>query len=143
MTTTKKDTLHLLAIFHYVIAGLITLVACIPLLYMVMGISLTFADESGGSSLKVMGTLFIVLASLSILVVWGLAFFVVFVGRNLDRQTNYQLCIAGACAVCLFLPLGTILGIFTLISLHEDSVKALFNRNKIETFNELPMDSRQ
>ncbi len=37
------DHLRLLAIFHYVVAGLAALVACFPLIHLVMGLVFIFA----------------------------------------------------------------------------------------------------
>ena len=36
--------------------------------------------------------------------------------------------IAGVC--CMFMPLGTILGVFTLVTLNKDSVKELFDQSE-------------
>ncbi|MCK5132171.1 MAG: hypothetical protein KAR40_08495 [Candidatus Sabulitectum sp.] len=141
MSVPGKDTLHMLAVFHYVIAGLIALVACIPLIHLTVGLSLTVGAITGDEPvLGIVGAVFTLVAALIILIGWGLAVFIFFVGRNLDRQTKYQFCMIGAGVLCIFMPLGTILGVFTLITLQEDSVKALFNRN--EASGELSEDSR-
>ncbi|MCK5786303.1 MAG: hypothetical protein KAH54_07070 [Candidatus Sabulitectum sp.] len=146
MSASEKDTLHILAIFHYVIAGLIALVACIPLIHFTIGLTLTAgAITSEEPVLGVMGAAFSLIAGIIILIGWGLAVFVFLSGRNLDRQTRYQFCMVGAGVLCIFMPLGTILGVFTLVTLQDDPVKELFNRNEDTeqaVSSELPMDSR-
>ena len=77
MSTQEKDTLHILAIFHYVIAGLIALIACIPLIHLTIGLSLTAGAIAGEEPvLGMVGTVFTLVASLIILFGWGLAVFV-------------------------------------------------------------------
>jgi len=130
MSAPEKDTLHMLAIFHFVIAGLIALVACIPLFHLTIGLSLTAgAIVSEEPALGVAGAFFTFIAGLIILLGWALAVFVFLAGKNLDRQTKYQFCMVGAGVLCIFMPLGTILGVFTLVNLQNDSVKAMFSKN--------------
>jgi hypothetical protein len=130
MSTTDKDTLHLLSIFHYIMAGIIALLFCLPLLHLVMGVTLTVGGFSQKEPvLGVIGAALTVVVGLIILIGWGLAFLVFLAGKNLDRQTKYQVCLYGAGVLCIFIPMGTILGVFTLVTLQDDSVKELFNRN--------------
>jgi ABC-type amino acid transport system permease subunit len=137
MSASEKDTLHLLAVFHYVIAGLIALAASFPLIHLAVGVSLAVGGVS--SEEPVMGsagTTLAVIAALLITIGWGFAVFIFIAGKNLYRQTKYQLCMVGAGVVCIFLPLGTILGVFTLVTLQEDSVKQLFDSREQSVSNE-------
>ena len=131
MSTQEKDTLHLLAIFHYVIAGLIAMIACIPLIHLTIGLFITAGGiASEEPVLGMAGIVFTLVASLIILIGWGLAVFVFLSGKNLDRQVKYQFCMIGAAVLCIFMPLGTILGVFTLVTLQDEAVKALFRSNE-------------
>jgi len=47
-------------------------------------------------------------------------------GRSLSRRKCYSFALVMACVECLFIPFGTILGVFTIIVLLRESVKALF-----------------
>ena len=47
-------------------------------------------------------------------------------GRALARRTRYWFVFVIACIECLFMPFGTILGVFTLIVLSRESIKNLF-----------------
>ena len=130
MSTTDKDTLHLLSIFHYIMAGIIALLFCLPLLHLAMGITLTLGGFSQEEPvLGILGVAISVVVGVIILIGWGLALLVFLAGKNLDRQTKYQVCLYGAGVLCIFIPMGTILGVFTLVTLQDDSVKELFNRN--------------
>ena len=125
--SSDKDTLHLLSIFHFVLAALVALMACIPLIHFTVGLSLIFggvAEEEPVMGL--MGGFFALIAGLIILVGWGIAYMIFLAGKNLDRQEKYQLCLVAGAVLCIFMPLGTILGIFTLVTLNSDSVKKLF-----------------
>ena len=131
MSSFDKDTLHILAIFHYVIAGLVALVSCIPLIHLTVGISfLVGAISTDEPAMGVAGAFFVVIASVIILVGWGMAFFIFNAGKNLDRQTKYQMCMIGGALLCIFMPLGTILGVFTLLALQDQQVKELFEANE-------------
>lgn len=137
MSSFDKDTLHLLAIFHYVIAGIVALVACIPLIHLTIGISvLVGAVSTDEPAMGVAGAFFIVIASVIILVGWGMACFIFYAGKNLDRQTKYQMCMIGGGLLCIFMPLGTILGVFTLLALQDQQVKDLFAANESKTDND-------
>ena len=57
---------------------------------------------------------------------WTLAVLLFLTGRNIDRRRHHTFCLVVACVECLFLPLGTVLGIFTIAVLLRPSVKGLF-----------------
>ncbi|MCK5132170.1 MAG: hypothetical protein KAR40_08490 [Candidatus Sabulitectum sp.] len=87
MSTADRDTLHILSIFHYIMAGIIAFIACIPLIHLALGITMTVGGFS--ENLPVLGfagAIFSAVAGLIILTGWGLAVLVFLAGRNLDRQ---------------------------------------------------------
>jgi hypothetical protein len=47
-------------------------------------------------------------------------------GRSLAARKRYTFCIIVAAISCTFFPLGTALGVFTILVLSRPSVKALF-----------------
>ena len=122
----KQDLEHLklLAIFHYVVAGMTALFACIPLIHYFMGLALaTGALGDSDPEAQTIGIFFTVFASLFILAGWTLAALIAFAGRSL--QTH---CLVMGGIECIFMPFGTVLGVFTIIVLMRDSVKELFGR---------------
>jgi hypothetical protein len=130
----NQDTerLRLLSIFHYVVAGLAALFSLFPLLYTMVGSIFIFAARHGtpkpGEELppEFLGWIFIALGSLLFLLGIAMAICILIAGRCLSRLRCYSFALVIACIECLFVPFGTILGVFTIIALSRDSVKAFF-----------------
>ncbi len=121
------EHLKLLAIFHYVAAGMTALVACIPLLHFFVGLALsTGAFPDTDPEARTIGVVFMALAAIFILAGWTLALLIAFAGRSLQQRRRYMYCLVVAGIECLFMPVGTVLGVFTIIVLVRDSVKELF-----------------
>jgi hypothetical protein len=53
-------------------------------------------------------------------------------GFFLKQRKNYIFCLVIAIINCAFFPIGTILGVFTLVLLFRASVKLLFQKNSIK-----------
>jgi hypothetical protein len=129
-----RDTeqLNLLSIFHYVAAGLAALFSFFPLLYTAVGVSFIFATRHGtarpGEELppEILGWIFAVLGSGLFLMGMAMAICILIAGRSLALRKRYSFAFVMACVECLFIPFGTILGVFTIIVLSRESVKALF-----------------
>jgi hypothetical protein len=122
--------LKLLSIFHYVVAGLLALIACFPMIHFVVGLMMIFSPSSmsgsGSPPPPALGWLFVFFAAAIILLGWTMAIFLMIAGWFLSRGKHYVFCFAMACIVCLFHPFGTVLGVFTLVVLLRPSVKRLF-----------------
>src|SRR5438874_13289134 len=91
------DHLRLLAIFHYVVAGLAALFSLFPLLYRMVGSVFIFAARHGtpipGEELPpgFLGWIFIGLGLLLFLVGIGMAICISIAGRSLSRRICYTL----------------------------------------------------
>jgi hypothetical protein len=121
--------IRLLSIFHYVVAGLAALFSLIPVVHLTLGIAMVsgaFKEPRDPFPFSIMGWFFIVFASCFILC--GLAFStcLALAGRYLSRRRHYYFCFVMAALACMFMPFGTVLGVFTIILLTRDSVKAQF-----------------
>ena len=127
-----KEHSRLLAIFHYVVAGLAALFSFFPLLYTTVGAIFIFAARHGtpkpGEQLppEFLGWIFVVLGLLLFLLGVAMAICILIAGRCLSRRKHYTFALVMACIECLFIPFGTILGVFTIIALSRESVKELF-----------------
>jgi hypothetical protein len=132
--TQDNDHLRLLSIFHYVVAGLAALCACLPIIHLVIGLALILAPEKfdgkGGPPPTWFGWMFVVISIVFITLGWVFAGFVLAAGRSLAKRKRYMFCLVMAGVECLFMPFGTVLGIFTIIVLVRESVKELFSANK-------------
>ena len=130
----NQDTEHLrlLAIFHYIVAGLAAVFSFFPLLYTTIGGIFIFAARHGtpkpGEELppEFLGWIFLVLGLFLFLLGIAMAICVSIAGRCLSRRKCYSFALVIACIECLFIPFGTILGVFTIIALSRESVKRLF-----------------
>jgi hypothetical protein len=128
-----KEHIQLLAIFHYVVAGLGAFFSFFPLLYSVIGGFLLYAAHQPGPTNQqrppaIVGWIFIVLGALFFLSCLAMAICMIIAGRSLARQRRYWFTFVIACIECLFIPpFGTILGVFTTVVLSRESVKALFS----------------
>lgn len=128
-----RDTeqLNLLAIFHYVVGGLAVLFSFFPLFYSVIGGFLICAAQHPSPNNQepppaFLGWIFIVLGAVLFLAGVTIAICILMAGRCLSRRKGYSFALVIACIECLFVPFGTVLGIFTIVALSRESVKALF-----------------
>ena len=128
------EHLRLLSIFHYVVGALAALFACFPILHLIAGVVILFVsgspDARGEGPPAFFGWILIGVASFLVLVGWCVAACIVTVGRCLSRQNHYTFCLVVAAIECVFMPVGTVLGVFTIIVLMRESVKDLFTRNE-------------
>jgi len=128
-----KEHLQLLAIFHYVVAGLAALFSFFPLLYTTVGAMFIFAARHGtpkpGEDLppEFLGWIFAVLGSLLFLMGIAMVICILIAGRSLALRKRYSFALVMACIECLFVPFGTILGVFTIVVLSRESVRGLFS----------------
>lgn len=124
-----SDQLRLLSIFHYVVGGMMALFACLPIIHLVVGLFLALSPEkidSSSSSPRFIGWIFVFFAAGIIAIGWSIAGIIIWAGRCLQRHRNHTFCLVTACISCVFMPFGTVLGIFTIIVLMRPSVKTLF-----------------
>lgn len=125
--TGDEQHLNLLAVFHYVVAGIVALFSCMFLFHVAMGVAMLCGAFDGDEAPpRFMGWMFIAFPSLFILAGWTLAGFMVAAGRKLKKRLSYTFCLVVAGIECIVMPFGTVLGVFTLVVLSRESVKALF-----------------
>lgn len=130
-----QEHLRLLSLFHYVCAGLTVLFSCIPIFHLVLGLIIAMRPHlmnSGKNPPPVwFGWIFVAFALVIILSGWTLAGFMAWAGRCLGQRRNHTFCLVVAGVSCLFMPFGTVLGVFTIIVLSRPSVRALFSQPSV------------
>jgi hypothetical protein len=131
-----NEQLKLLAIFHYVVAGLGALCSLFPLIYTAVGVIFIFAARHGtakpGEELppEFLGWIFAVLGSVMFVIGIAMTIFILIAGRSLALRKRHSFALVIACIECLFIPFGTILGVFTIVVLSRESVRTLFSTGK-------------
>ena len=129
----EKDvsTLDLLGILHYVLAGIIGLFSSFFILYIVMGVATLTMTFPGNGPQEMqppafMGWFFIVPGAITVLLDWGLAIVTFLSGRKLRQRKHRTFSVVVAAIECVFMPLGTVLGVFTLMTLMKPSVREAY-----------------
>jgi len=139
----NKDLEHLkwLSIGFYVYAGLTALFACFPFIHLAIGIAIVTGqlDEGKNPPPAAFGWLFVGAASIFIVIGWAIAICSFLAGKYIKQQKHYTFIFVMAAVACMFAPLGTVLGVFTIIVLLRDSVKALFEGQNYQ-FDNTPPD---
>jgi hypothetical protein len=74
-----------------------------------------------------LGWIFALIGSVLFLIGLAMAICILIAGRALARCKRYSFALVMGGIECLFLPFGTILGVFTVVVLSRESVKALFS----------------
>jgi hypothetical protein len=137
-----KEHLRILSILYYVFGGLGVFGGLFPLIYVAMGVFMVSGGMGpparGGAGgpppeLATFGYFFIFIGGGISLFLFALAGCALFTGYNLSRRKRYMFCFVDACICCIQVPLGTILGVFTIVVLARPGVKELFDDSPAET----------
>jgi hypothetical protein len=125
-----EKQLDLLATFHYIVGGLTALFACFPLIHVALGVAMILGELDGKNPPPpALGWIFVIIGGTFVLLGWALATAILIAGKKLWRRTAYMYCLVVAGIECIFMPFGTVLGVFTIIVLMKDPVKQLFAAN--------------
>lgn len=128
--TQKQDADHLslLVICWKVYAALAACGGCFGLIYVVLGsvVATSTATAKAGEGVVIGGAFAIVgIAIMAVTCSLGALFWLV--SMRMAERKGLTLCTVMAAIVCINIPLGTALGVFSLIVLNRPSVKALFD----------------
>src|SRR5579885_1262408 len=85
LTYQDQEQLRMLSVFHYILAGLLALVACIPLIHVAIGVAMMMGlmGRSAGAPPAFVGMFFVIIGGLFIVLGWTLAICIFLAGRNL------------------------------------------------------------
>src|SRR5215471_1430921 len=128
------EHLRLLAIFHYIVGGIIALFSSCAIIHFIMGLTMithpgAFMPPAGSPAPpppKFIGYIFTFFAGGVVLSGWVLGGLTIYSGRCMSRRTSriFSMVVAGIC--CIWFPFGTVLGVFTFIVLARPSVKEMY-----------------
>jgi hypothetical protein len=134
-----EEHLRILSILYYVFGGLGAFGGLFPLIYVALGVAFLSGSMGppgkggAGGPPPELGWIFIGIGSAISLLVWSLAACTLFAAYNLSKKRRYLFCFVIACISCASVPLGTILGVFTIVVLARPGVKELFDHGPTET----------
>jgi len=127
-----EEHLKLLAVFHYVVAALGALFACFPLIHVSLGIMMVTrpefmtAGQKGPLPPVWAGYFLIIVGGFFVLLGWTAAVATFVSGRFIAKRRRRMFSFVMAAILCMFMPFGTVLGIFTIIVLSKESVQRLY-----------------
>lgn len=128
----QQQTMKILSILWYVYAGLNVLGICLGLVYVVVGVVVfsneqAFADSDPNAPPPgLFGWLFTGMGAFAALIALLAAVLSFLCARRLNDRRGRVFCIVVSSLACLNVPLGTVLGVYTLITIMRDDVKASF-----------------
>ncbi len=123
-----EQYLRLLSVFHYVVGCLAAFFACIPLIHFCIGVAMLSGAIDGAPVF--VGLMFVVMSIAAITIGWVFAVCLIIAGKSLAGHKRYMFCLVMAAISCMFMPFGTVLGVFTIIVLMRPSAKELFTINE-------------
>ena len=139
----NRDTEHLrlLAIFHYVAAGLAAFFSFFPLLYATIGGIFIFVSRHGtpkpGEELppEFVGWIFVGLGLVLFLLGIAMAICILIAGRCLSARNGYTFVLVVACIECLFIPLEQFSAYLRLWRCRENLLGRYFRQDNREREN--------
>ncbi len=125
-----EEHLQLLAIFHYIVAALAGLFSLFPVYHFFLGLRMLAGHLVRGRApdpfTAIMGWMFVFFAGFAMICGMAYAVSMAVAAANLTQRRHYTFCLVMACISCLLMPVGTILGVLTIIVLLRPSVRQRF-----------------
>jgi hypothetical protein len=130
-TPSDLEHLRLLSIGYYVAAAFSALFGFLPLVHVGMGVAMvtgSMPGSRGSGPPAEMGWLFVAIGVTFMFALFSLAVVNFLTARFIAKREKRTFCIVIAALNCLHAPLGTLLGVFTIVVLSRDAVRTLFER---------------
>ena len=132
------DHLRLLSLFHYIYGGIVIAMSSIAIVHLVLGITMIVnpgafvgprgPGGSGGPPVpdRMLGWMFAILGGTVLVLGWTVGLLTILSGRwiKLRRRRLFSMIMAGV--NCMWVPLGTVLGVCTLMVLLRETVRPLY-----------------
>ena len=127
LTNDDISQLKSLALAHLILGWLGVVFSLFPLIYVAVAVGVltglldNVMPPIAAWLLLVLGITFVILGEV-------MSICIILSGKHLKQRTGYTFSFVVACVSCISVPVGTILGIFTIIVLARPSVKAAFGK---------------
>ncbi len=128
----RREHIRLLAIFHFVYAGVVLLGSLLPAFWLLVAsiwwpeLAQEARRDSGLLPAVATGALGLTLIGFIVLLAWIWVGVLIFAGRSLLMRRRHTFCMVVAAVACLNVPLGTLLGVATLLLLNREDLRDLF-----------------
>ncbi|MGD8607765.1 MAG: hypothetical protein PVH21_10760 [Myxococcales bacterium] len=143
LSSRDEDQLRLLSIFHYVLGALQAVVALFPAVDLFLGMGIVTGRSGEGTGPASYGWTLVGTSVLAMVLGLGLSSLTIATGRRLAEHRARSFCMVIAAVNCFFFPLGTIVGVLTLIALKRPAVKEAFGATtydpNIATWEDRPL----
>lgn len=127
--------LNLIAVFHIIVGFVAGIFSCLPLINLSMGLSMLsdipkmIVQDVAFSPLAVVPIMFTLLPILIVVIGWMFAIAVSLNGYYIKNRLWHTYCLVVGGVETIFMPFGTILGVFTIILLTKPNIKKLFDQD--------------
>lgn len=124
--------LDILAIFHLIVGAIAGLFSCFPLINLSIGLSMLseipkiIARDNLFSPFTMFPILFVVLPAIIVVFGWMFAIAVILNAYYIKKRKWLTYCLVIGGIETIFMPFGTVLGVFTIILLTKPNIKELF-----------------
>ena len=128
--------LNILAIFHFIVASIVGLLSCLPLINLFIGIPMLkdvpYALKQGEffSQTTLAPLMFILLPAGMTVIGWMFAIAIALNGYYIKNRQWLKYCMVVSGIETIFTPFGTALGVFTIIFLTKPNTKILFDKDE-------------
>jgi hypothetical protein len=130
LTSQDVEHLKIVAILHYFAGGLFALTGFASIIHLSLGVLMLSGavpmKPSEQAEATVIGAIFTGVALIWMLSWWMFAIVIAIGGRNLQLRRSWGFALVVALLLAIHAPLGTLLGVFTILILLRPTVKAVF-----------------
>lgn len=122
-----EEQLNLIRILFMVMAGLVALMMCVGMFYIILGISIASAPKNADSD--AVGVIFPIMGMFVIMLSLAMSGACFYASKCIQERKNWTFVFVVSCILCLNMPLGTALGVFSIIVLNRATVKVAFGES--------------
>lgn len=133
----QGKNLDTLAIFHYVVGGLGVVFSLMPIIHIGLGLAIVLgyipmdeleaeAREDLPFEPEMFGWIFVIVGGACLLIGQAVSICIILSGRWIKQRRRHLFSFILGCILCMFFPFGTVLGVFTIVLLNKDVVKAIY-----------------
>jgi hypothetical protein len=146
MKDTNRQYIDFLAACNYFAAALAFLFGCFPIFHVLFGVGIflgALQESFNGAAFpgllgSLMALFFLFMGTLMVLSFWAYGYGMMKSAQYLKRRERYVFCMVMAAVSCILFPIGTALGVFTIILLLQEDVKVDFGVLESGTGGEAP-----